>query len=121
MGRDRPQRPDPLTFDPGPVPDELRDRDQWVCWRYAWDGDRNEWTKIPINPSTGYVAKSTDSDTWTSFEGATTYHDRPETDTDGVGFVVHDDDEIIGIDHYIHSYYEDIEPLYRKRIYKLGV
>lgn len=26
-----------------------------------------------------------------------------------------------GIDHYIHSYYEDIEPLYRKRIYKLGV
>lgn len=26
-----------------------------------------------------------------------------------------------GIDHYIYSYYEDIEPLYRKRIYKLGV
>jgi integrase/recombinase XerD len=26
-----------------------------------------------------------------------------------------------GIDHYIHSYYEDIGPLYRKRIYKLGV
>lgn len=26
-----------------------------------------------------------------------------------------------GIDNYIHSYYEDIEPLYRERIYKLGV
>lgn len=26
-----------------------------------------------------------------------------------------------GIDHYIHSYYEDIEPIYRQRIYKLGV
>lgn len=26
-----------------------------------------------------------------------------------------------GIDHYIHSYYEELEPLYRKRIYKLGV
>jgi integrase/recombinase XerD len=26
-----------------------------------------------------------------------------------------------GIDHYIHSYYEDIEPLYRERIYKFGV
>jgi integrase/recombinase XerD len=26
-----------------------------------------------------------------------------------------------GIDHYIHSYYEDIEPLYRERIFKLGV
>lgn len=26
-----------------------------------------------------------------------------------------------GIDHYIHSYYEDIEPLYRERIYTFGV
>ena len=26
-----------------------------------------------------------------------------------------------GIDNYIHNYYEDIEPLYRERIYKLGV
>jgi len=26
-----------------------------------------------------------------------------------------------GIDHYIHSYYEDIEPVYRERIYKFGV
>lgn len=26
-----------------------------------------------------------------------------------------------GIDHYIHSYYEDIEPVYRERIFKLGV
>lgn len=26
-----------------------------------------------------------------------------------------------GIDHYIHSYYEDIEPIYRERIYKFDV
>jgi integrase/recombinase XerD len=26
-----------------------------------------------------------------------------------------------GIDHYIHTYYEDIEPLYRDQIFKLGV
>ena len=26
-----------------------------------------------------------------------------------------------GIDHYVHRYYEDIGPLYRKPIYKLGV
>ena len=30
-------------------------------------------------------------------------------------------DPVGGIDHYIHSYYEDIEPLYRERIFKLGV
>jgi integrase/recombinase XerD len=26
-----------------------------------------------------------------------------------------------GIDHYIHSYYEDIEPIYREQIYKFGI
>ena len=26
-----------------------------------------------------------------------------------------------GIDHYLHTYYEDIEPLYRERIYKLRI
>jgi integrase/recombinase XerD len=26
-----------------------------------------------------------------------------------------------GIDHYIHTYYEDIEPLYRENIFRLGV
>lgn len=31
------------------------------------------------------------------------------------------DDPAGGINHYIHSYYEDIEPLYRERIYKFGV
>jgi integrase/recombinase XerD len=24
-----------------------------------------------------------------------------------------------GIDHYIHSYYENIEPIYRQRVYKI--
>jgi integrase/recombinase XerD len=26
-----------------------------------------------------------------------------------------------GIDHYIHTYYEDIERLYRENIFRLGV
>jgi len=26
-----------------------------------------------------------------------------------------------GIDHYLHTYYEDIEPIYRERIYRLGL
>lgn len=30
-------------------------------------------------------------------------------------------DQSGGIDHYIHSYYEDIEPVYRERIYKFGI
>jgi putative DNA primase/helicase len=95
---DRPPRPDPLEFDPEPVPDALLEREQWVCWRYKWDADRDEWTKVPVDPAAGRFAKSTDPDTWTSFEDAVAYHDRDGTDTDGVGFVVHDEDLVVGVD-----------------------
>jgi len=94
----RPPRPNPLDFNPAAVPDELRDRDQWVCWRYKWDADRDEWTKMPVDPSSGGPGSSTDPDTWTSFGEAVAYHERGGTDTDGLGFVVHDDDLFVGID-----------------------
>jgi putative DNA primase/helicase len=63
----------------------------------VWKRDREEWTKIPIDVSTGDPANSTDSGTWSSFEAALQYHrDTPETD--GIGYVVSDDDVIVGID-----------------------
>lgn len=98
MSDDRPPRPDPLTFDPHPVPETLRDREQWVCWRYKWDADRDEWTKIPVDATTGGFAKSTDPDTWVSFADAVAYHDGEDTDTDGVGFVVSEGDHVVGVD-----------------------
>jgi len=94
----RPPRPDPLDFDPTAVPDELRERDQWVCWRYKWDTDRDDWTKMPVDPSTGSPGSSTDPDTWTSFGEATDYHESGGIDTDGVGFVVHKGDTVLGLD-----------------------
>lgn len=99
MSQQRPQRPDPLSFEPGAVPELLRDREQWVCWRYQWDNDRGEWTKIPVDPSgSGGYAKSTDPDTWGSFGSAVGFHDRTGTDTDGVGFVVGDEGVVMGVD-----------------------
>jgi putative DNA primase/helicase len=94
----RPPRPDPLAVRPEPIPDELRDRDQWVAWRYEWDKARDEWTKIPVDVATGRFAKSTDPETWASFEDVHAYHQREETDTDGVGFVVSDGDAVVGLD-----------------------
>lgn len=91
-----PERPAPLTVEPDPLPEKLRERDQWVCWRYAW---RNgEWTKLPIDPNTGDTAKSTDSETWAPFTDAWAFHEEGDGDTDGVGFVVHDGDVIVGLD-----------------------
>jgi primase-polymerase (primpol)-like protein len=98
MTNDRPSRPDALPFDPEPVPDTLTNRGQWVAWRYQFDTDCDEWTKVPVNVDTGGFAKSTDPDTWTSFADAVAYHERSETDTDGVGFVVHDGDTVLGLD-----------------------
>lgn len=98
MSDGRPPRPDALTVEPDGVPEQLRDRDQWVCWRYKWDTDRDEWTKVPVDVTTGGFAKSTDSGTWTSFENALAYHDREDRDTDGVGVVVHEEDIVVGLD-----------------------
>ena len=98
MTGDRPPRPDTLPFDPDPVPELLRERDQWVAWRHEFDDGRDEWTKIPVDVDTAGFASSTDPDTWASFGAAVAYHDRDDTDTDGVGFVVHDEDLVAGVD-----------------------
>lgn len=98
MTEAKPPRPDPVGVNPDAVPATLKDRDAWVCWRYSWDSDRDEWTKIPVDASTGRFAKSTDSDTWASFEDAVDYHERTDTDTDGIGYVVHDSDTVMGVD-----------------------
>jgi len=90
---DRPPRPDPLGVNPDAVPDTLTEREAWVCWRYKFDTDRDEWTKVPVDADTGGFAKSTDPDTWVSFATALAYHELGDTDTDGVGFVAHKDDD----------------------------
>ena len=76
------------------IPETLRAREQWVCWREEERDDKL--TKIPITPATGGFASSTDPETWASFETALEY---TETDhADGVGFVFTDDDPIVGVD-----------------------
>ena len=76
------------------IPEEWREREQWVCWR---EEDRDgKPTKIPVTPGTGAFASSTDSETWASFETALEY---AETEyADGIGFVFTDDDPIVGVD-----------------------
>ncbi|WP_226043165.1 hypothetical protein [Natrinema sp. DC36] len=76
------------------LPEQLRERDQWVCWREeSRDGKP---TKIPVTPGSGEFASSTDPETWVSVETALEYAD--SGDADGVGFVFTDDDPIVGVD-----------------------
>jgi len=76
------------------LPEELRKRDQWVCWKEEpRDGKP---TKIPVTPGSDAFASSTDPETWASFETALEYADTGNAD--GIGFVFTDDDPIVGVD-----------------------
>ena len=81
----------PTEFD---LPAALTTHDQWLCWR-AEDRD-GKMTKVPIDPSAGGFASTTDSTTWSDFETAI---DRAQNGAvDGVGFVFTDEDPIVGVD-----------------------
>ncbi|WP_408960180.1 hypothetical protein [Natrinema sp. 74] len=72
----------------------LQERKQWVCWREEERDGKP--TKIPVTPGTGAFASSTDPDTWDSFDTAIGY--AGTKNADGVGFVLTDDDPIVGVD-----------------------
>lgn len=81
----------PVRFDE--IPAELRDRDRWVLWRYAWrDG---KWTKPPFTPA-GLSADSTDPNTWSSFD--TVRQTYLAGGWDGIGFVHLPEDNLVGGD-----------------------
>lgn len=79
----------------GHLPDELTDRDQWVCWRTE-DRDGKP-TKIPVDPSNGRFASTTDCTTWSPFDRAHEYARVTEA-VAGLGFVFTEDDPFVGVD-----------------------
>lgn len=74
------------------IPRELRERPQWVCWRYeARDGEQ---TKVPYNAKTARKASSTAPHTWCDYETAC----RAASAYDGIGYVFAKDDPFVGVD-----------------------
>jgi RecA-family ATPase len=78
---------------PDDIPEALRERNQWVMWRYLWGGKK--WTKPPCRAD-GSPASSTDPATWCDFERA--MHAYQRGGFDGIGFVVTGHDNFVGID-----------------------
>lgn len=77
------------------IPRALRVTPQWVCWRFeVRDGKK---TKVPYNAANGIRAESDNEATWATFEDALTFH-RANSWTDGIGLVVSDEDDFVGID-----------------------
>lgn len=84
-----------VTFDPAHVPAALRERPQWVCWKFIKRDGKP--TKCPVNSRDGGRADSTDPSTWTSFDDAVAAW-RASNRYAGVGFVFAPDDPFTGID-----------------------
>ena len=75
------------------IPEELRERPQWVLWRFEERDGRT--TKVPYRPREPFVrGSSTDASSWASFELALAVADQ----ADGLGFVFTPDDAYCGID-----------------------
>lgn len=85
------------TIDAEIIPSAIREYDHWVCWRFEERPGKKP-AKLPLNPQTGARADVTESTTWASFTDARAYHENERTDTDGIGFVLTEDDPIVGID-----------------------
>jgi Protein of unknown function (DUF3987)/Primase C terminal 1 (PriCT-1) len=80
---------------PDAVPDDLKERDQFVCWRN--ESREKKRTKVP-RQTNGQTASSTDPTTWGPFDEACEAYQRNPDLFDGVGFVFTADDPFVGID-----------------------
>lgn len=76
------------------VPIELKQYNQWVCWRFEEGGKKP--TKVPYNPKTREHANVVDSSTFVSFDEALAGIFNNEYD--GIGFVLTDKDPYFCID-----------------------
>ncbi len=80
------------------IPRAMRDVAQWVVWRLEPSPrDPSKLTKVPYSAHDGSNASSTDPATWATFQEALEYHLDNEW-TDGVGMVVCEADDFVGID-----------------------
>jgi hypothetical protein len=72
----------------------IRDLRQWLCWRTEERDGKP--TKIPYSPLTGFLASSSDPETWASHSEAVKA--RKERGYGGIGFVFTTEDDLCGVD-----------------------
>jgi len=84
-----------LKVKPENIPEELKDLNQWVTWR--WEKQEGKMTKVPYNAkSFNKKAKSNGPETWTDFD--TAFSAYKGNAFDGIGIVLSQDDGLCGWD-----------------------
>lgn len=81
-----------FNFNAEKIPQELKELDQWVCWREIDN------KKVPINPHNGQYASPIDSTHWGSFEFALKMWRKYPKKADGVSFILTPNDDYAVID-----------------------
>ena len=89
-----------LALHPDNIPDSLKNRPQWTCWRYR-DKGKGKPTKPPIDAKTGRLAKVNDPETWSTFDAALTRFNA-DSSIAGLNLILTADDRIalLDIDDY---------------------
>jgi putative DNA primase/helicase len=83
------------TVDVENIPAELRELDQWGCWRFKHKPGKQKPTKAPYQVN-GQNASTTDRSTWSTFRAALDAYRRGGVD--GIGFFFSADDPFVGVD-----------------------
>lgn len=84
-----------MSIDAAAIPLALRERDQWVVWRYETRHGKR--TKVPLDAKAGQHASVSEPGTWTTFEQALAVFEASET-LSGISYVFCEDDPFCGID-----------------------
>jgi RecA-family ATPase len=83
-----------MSFDR--IPAEMRQRPQWIDWRYEHRAGTSKPTKVPYSPRSGNHADVTNDATWGTYDEALAAH--ASGNFDGIGFVFSANDPFVGID-----------------------
>lgn len=79
------------------IPQELKERPQWVCWILIPDPKNpGKPKKVPIDPKTGKAASTNNPATWATHDQAVNRYNIGGCK--GIGFVFTDNDTYVGID-----------------------
>lgn len=93
MSATPPSKPTPNFIDSSKIPAELKERDQFVGWKYQLRNGK--WQKPPYQ-SSGWPAKVNDPSTWSTFVDIWNAYESEEVD--GINFVLTEADPYVGID-----------------------
>ncbi|WP_067925448.1 phage NrS-1 polymerase family protein [Alicyclobacillus shizuokensis] len=80
------------------IPNELKERKQWVLWKYELVPGEDKPRKVLYDARTRKKASVDDPNTWTAYGNAATELKLKSKEYDGIGYVFSDDDPYTGVD-----------------------